>query len=272
MVKSKLLLNFVSMSFDFLELSKFNHLKYFDEPHKYFNTKGEEYVSATTFIKKFKKEFQTKVMAEAYAQKRGLKVEDVIADWDLKRDVSTVKGTAVHNMAENWWNNKSFPYDPTPAVKNFGHDIIKEKYDKCEHLFKKFWADASENLVPVKMELVVGDDEYGLAGMVDCLFWNKKSEMLEIWDYKTNKEIKTNNNFGNKMLHPISHLDECEMNTYSLQLGLYKHIIMKNTNLKIGNCYLIWIHEANDNYKIMKCNDYEAELKLMINHYLTNKK
>jgi ATP-dependent exoDNAse (exonuclease V) beta subunit len=260
------------MSFDYLELSKFNHLKYFDEPHKYFNTKGQEYISATTFIKKFKKEFETQVMAEAYAAKRGLKVEEVLADWDLKRDVSTVKGTAVHNMAENWWNNKAFPYDPSVAIKNFGLDIIKEKYDKCELLFKKFWADASENLVPVKMELVVGDDEYMIAGMVDCLFWNKKSRMLEIWDYKTNKEIKTSNNFGNKMLHPISHLDECEMNTYSLQLGLYKHIIMKNTNLKIGNRYLIWINEANDNYKVMKCHDYEAELKLMIDSYIANKK
>jgi len=260
------------MSFDYLELSKFNHLKYFDEPHKYFNTKGQEYISATTFIKKFKKEFETQIMAEAYAKRRGLKVEDVIADWDLKRDVSTVKGTAVHNMAENWWNNKAFPYDPYVALKQFGIDIIKEKYDKCELLFKKFWEDASENLVPVKMELVVGDDEYMIAGMVDCLFWNRKSQMLEIWDYKTNKEIKNSNNFGNKMLHPISHLDECEMNTYSLQLGLYKHIIMKNTNLKIGNCYLIWINEANDNYKVMKCHDYEAELKLMIDSYIANKK
>jgi hypothetical protein len=47
---------------------------------------------------------------------------------------------------------------------------------------------------------------------------------------------------------------------------------MKNTDLKIGNCYLIWIHEANDNYKVMKCHDYEAELKLMIDSYLVVKK
>jgi ATP-dependent exoDNAse (exonuclease V) beta subunit len=117
------------------------------------------------------------------------------------------------------------------------------------------------------MELVVGDDEYKIAGMVDCLFYNKKSNKLEIWDYKTNKEIKTSNNFGNKMLQPISHLDECEHNTYSLQLSLYKHIIEKNTNLEIGNCYLIWIHENNDNYKVIKCNDLHAEIKLMIEHY-----
>ena len=259
------------MSFNYIELAKFNHIKYFDEPHKYFNQKGEEYVSATTFIKKFKKEFQTQVMAEQYAAKRGLVVEEVIAEWDLKRNISTVKGTLVHNMAENWWNNKAFPYDPSVAIKSFGYDIIKEKYDKCESIFKKFWEDASENLVPVKMELVVGDDEYKIAGMVDCLFWNKKSGMLEIWDYKTNKEIKTSNAYGNKMLHPISHLDECELNTYSLQLGLYKHIIMKNTDLQIGNCYLIWIHESNDNYKVIKCNDYEAELKLMISNYMSLK-
>ena len=255
------------MSFNYLELSKFDHIKYFDEPHKYFNGDGKEYVSATTFIKKFKKEFQTQIMAEQYAAKRGLDVKDVLHDWDMKRDVSTVKGTMVHNMAENWWNNKSFPYDPSTAIKTFGHDIIKEKYDKCELIFNKFWADSSKNLIPVKMELVVADDEYEIAGMVDCLFWNKKSEMLEIWDYKTNKEIKISNNYGNKMLRPISHLDECELNTYSLQLGLYKHIIMKNTNLQIGNSYLIWIHEGNESYKVIKCNDYEAELKLMIDQY-----
>jgi hypothetical protein len=69
------------------------------------------------------------------------------------------------------------------------------------------------------------------------------------------------------MLQPISHLDECELNTYSLQLSLYKHIIEKNTNLEIGNCYLIWIHENNDNYKVIKCNDLYAEIKLMIEHY-----
>lgn len=251
------------MKFDYLELAKFNHIKYFDEPHKYY-IGSRELVSATTFIGKFKPKFDTQTMAENYAEKRGLVVEDVIADWDMKRDVSTLKGTAVHNMAENWWNNKAFPYDPSPVVKRFGVDLIREAYDKCENIFKKFWEDASENLIPVKMELVVGDEDYGVAGMVDCLFYNKKSEMLEIWDYKTNKEIKSSNNFGEKFKDPISHLDVCEMNTYSLQLGLYKHIIEKNTDLKIGNCYLIWINEKNPTYKVIQCKEMNAELMLML--------
>ena len=37
-----------------LELAKFNDVKYFDGPHKYY-VGNKEYISATTFIKKFKK-------------------------------------------------------------------------------------------------------------------------------------------------------------------------------------------------------------------------
>lgn len=246
-----------------LELAKFNDVKYFDGPHKYF-VNNVEYTSATTFIGKFKPKFETQKLAEQYAGKRGLNVKDVIADWDLKRDTSTVKGTMVHNMAENWWNNKSFPYDDSLVIKTFGIDIIKEKYEKCETIFHRFYLDASENLIPVKMELVVCDHDYKIAGMVDCLFYNKKSEMLEIWDYKTNKEIKTKNDYGEKFKKPISHLDVCEINTYSLQLSLYKHIIEKNTNLKIGNCYLLWINEKNTTYKVYQCKDMLSEIKLMV--------
>ena len=186
-----------------LELAKFNDVKYFDGPHKYY-VGNKEYISATTFIKKFKKEFETQRLAEAYADKRGLTVESVLGDWDLKRDISTVKGTLVHDMAENWWNNKSFPYDPSESVKAFGHDIIEEKFRKCETMFHVFYEQAKENLIPVKMELVVCDHDYEIAGMVDCLFYNKKSGMLEIYDYKTNKEIKMKSVYKENFKSPIS--------------------------------------------------------------------
>jgi ATP-dependent exoDNAse (exonuclease V) beta subunit len=246
-----------------LELNKFSHIKYYDEPHKYV-VNDKELTSATTFIGKFKDKFDTENIAESYATKRGLDVQDVINEWDLKRDVSTVKGSLVHNFAENWWYNKVFPYDPLPVVRKFGQDIIKDKFEKCVDIFKKFYNDAKENLIPVKMEFVVGDLDYGIAGMVDCLFYNKKSNKLEIYDYKTNKEIKTKNTYGQYFKTPISHLDYCELNTYSLQLNLYKHIIEKNTGLELGNLYLIWINEVNDTYKVIPCKDVQAEIKLML--------
>jgi hypothetical protein len=247
----------------FLELSKFNHITYFDEPHEYYSD-GKKLTSVTTFIGKFKEKFNTQGMAESYAAKRGLNVLDVISDWDYKRDFSTVKGSAVHLYAENLWNNKIFPYDPIPVVKRFGLDPIKEPFDKCVKMVEKFYHQAKANLIPVKMELVVGDMEYGIAGQIDALFYNKKAGEYQIWDYKTNKEIKTGNNFGNKMKNPISHLEECELNTYSLQLNLYKHLIEKNTNIKIGKCYLVWINEAIDDYKVIETKDLMTEVKIML--------
>ena len=246
-----------------LELSKFNDVKYYDGPHKYY-LNGKELMSATRFIGKFKPKFDTDRIAEQYAKKRGLNKQDVIDEWDLKRDTSTFKGSAVHDSAENWWNNKEFDYDSNNIIKEFGHDIIKEPFEKCKKIFLNFYNDSRKNLIPVKMELVVADSEYNIGGMVDCLFYNKKSGMLEIWDYKTNKKIGEKNDYGEKFKSPIRHLDVCEINTYSLQLGLYKHIIEKNTNLKIGNCYLIWINEKNESYKIYKCKNVEAEIILML--------
>jgi ATP-dependent exoDNAse (exonuclease V) beta subunit len=117
------------------------------------------------------------------------------------------------------------------------------------------------------MELVVGDAELGIGGMVDGLFWNQKMGELQIWDYKTNKEIATFSKYKKKMLAPINFLQECEMTTYSIQLNLYKYIIQKNTNLKIGKCYLVHIHEEQEKYNVIECLEYQDIVELLIRHY-----
>lgn len=249
-----------------LELSKFNNIKYFDEPHKYY-IDNKELTSVTTFIGKFKPKFDTETIAGNYADRNNKNVNDVKNIWEFKRDFSTTKGSALHNYAENWWNNKSYPYDASIAIKTWGTDPVKEPLDKCIKLFHKFYNDARENLIPVKMELVVGDEELGIAGTVDMLFWNKKTLEFQIWDYKTNKEIKKTNGYSQYFNKPISHLDVCEMNTYSLQLTLYKYLIEKNTNIKIGKTYMVWINEANDNYQTILCKDLITEIKIMLDFY-----
>jgi hypothetical protein len=64
---------------------------------------------------------------------------------------------------------------------------------------------------------------------------------VHITDYKTNKEIKlqgfTNwEGMTTKMQPPLSHLDDCNLNHYTLQLRLYLYIILKhNPRIKPGN-------------------------------------
>ena len=54
------------------------------------------------------------------------------------------------------------------------------------------------------------------------------------------------------------------MNTYSLQLSLYKYIIEKNTNLKLGDSYIVWFNEKNETYKPIKCYDFQKEIVKML--------
>jgi ATP-dependent exoDNAse (exonuclease V) beta subunit len=63
---------------------------------------------------------------------------------------------------------------------------------------------------------------------------------VHIIDYKTNKKIETESyvdweGFSKKMLHPVSHLDDCNYNHYNLQLSIYMYMILKhNPKLKPG--------------------------------------
>lgn len=247
------------------ELAKFKHIKYYDEPHKYFIGK-QQLVSGTAFIGKFKNKFDSKAQAKKKSAKTGIPEEELLADWDFKGDFSRTKGTFLHNYAENYWQNKIFPIDYSEVDLKFGEGLMKERLEACIELFHNFYKDASDALVPISMELVVGDAELGIGGMVDCLFWNQKMGELQIFDYKTNSEINTFSKYRNRMLAPINFLHDCELEAYSIQLNLYKYIIEKNTSLKIGKCYLVHIHEEQEKYNIIECKEYQEIIGMLINY------
>lgn len=245
------------------ELSVFNKIKYHDEPHLYF-IGDKQLVSGTTFVGMFKEKFDSKGMAEKSAKKRGISVEEVLEEWEFKGGISRTKGTLLHAFAENYWMNKIFPVDLDSYESKY--PTISERYEECKKLFVDFYNDASKALSPVAMELVVGDEELGVGGMVDCLFWNESTKSYEIWDYKTNKEINMFSKYKKRMKAPINFLHECEFEAYSIQLNLYKYIIEKNTKIKIGKLWLIHLHEEQEKYNLIQCADYQDIIKLLFEH------
>lgn len=251
------------------ELWNFSEVIYYDEPHKYYIGE-DQLISGTTFIGLFKEKFDRIGQAKKYAKNHRRTMEDVLEEWDYKGDIARTKGTLLHNYAENYWQNKVFPIN-YELYDRFGEGEMKRRLEPCIDLFHKFYEDASKSLRPVRMELVVADRELGIAGMVDCLFWNDKTKQHEIWDYKTNKEIGTFAKYGGRFKAPINYLHECEANAYSLQLSLYKYIIERNTKIKIGSMWLIHIHEDQETYNLFQCDDRTLEIKLMIDYYETNK-
>ena len=250
----------------FLELNKFNHIQFFDQEHKYV-IDGNEMISVTTFIGQYKKAFDRETQSIRIAEKRGLPVEEILAEWDLKRDISCERGSCLHAFAESYLANKIYAYPSERIKAMFGEDPIIDQVKFLTEMFKVFHHDSSKNLVPIKSEFVVGDAELGICGMVDQIYFNKKSGKLEIWDWKTNKSIEKHSAYNRKMMGPVSHLDECELNTYSLQLSLYKYLIEKNTELQFGNSYITWFNEKNESYRVFKCLSLREEVKAMILDY-----
>lgn len=246
----------------FDELNKFNGIKYIDSTHQY-HYDGIPQTSVTTFIGKFKPKFDSEKEAQKYATKRGLVYEEVLESWDYTRNYASLKGRTFHSYAENWYYNRIFEYDGDGLKNQFGESIVIN-VEKMIKLFKQFYADSKNVLVPIRSELIVGDKDYNISGTVDQLFYNKKYNELQIFDWKTNKAIDFSNAYGNRFNKPISHLEVCEFNTYSLQLSTYKHLIEKNTNLKIGNTYIVWFNELNEEYKIFKCANFEDEFQKML--------
>ena len=223
-----------------LELAKFNNIKYYDEPHEYF-IDGKKQKSVTTFIGEFKTPFDEEYWSTRKAKELKVSKEELLKEWAFKRDSACDKGSCFHAYAETYLNNKVFPWEPEKYVERYGSDILSGPLEKLREMFHDFYKKSSRSLVPIKSELVVGDEELGICGMVDQLYFNKKSSNLEIWDWKTNKEIKRENPWE-RYDAPINHLEACEFNTYSLQLSMYKYLIEKNTTINLGDCYIVWFN------------------------------
>ena len=71
--------------------------------------------------------------------------------------------------------------------------------------------------------------------------------------------------YGNKMKDCLWMLDDCEFNTYSLQLGVYKKMIEMNTNIKLGKSYLVWLSHNNDDFEIIPTKDRRVYVDQMFN-------
>lgn len=255
------------MNFEvFEELDKFSHIVYHDEPHVYYMN-GEKATSVTKLIGKAEKAFDADYWSKKKADEQDVTAEEIKAQWKYKANVACEKGTAVHEYVENYLNNKVFPY-PSGRIRPIfeGQDPVRSKFNKIIPLVHKFCDDIKGRMIPVRSEFVVGDIEYGLCGMIDQIFYNKKSGKLELWDWKTNEKIDTDSKY--KLLSPVNHVSSSKLDIYSLQLSLYKHIIQKNTNLELGDSYLTWFNESNESYEIFKCHDYESEVKDMIYTFL----
>lgn len=95
----------------------------------------------------------------------------------------------------------------------------------------------------------------GVCGQSDIV--EVSNGIITVTDYKTNKELKTRGfvNWEKKvsmMQSPVSHLEDCHLTHYALQLSMYMFMILKhNPQLKPGNLiihHIVFEEAGRDKY------------------------
>jgi ATP-dependent exoDNAse (exonuclease V) beta subunit len=262
----------------FIKLEEsFSDVIFLEKNHLYKINNGPALMSVSQIINNYEKPFDSKSIAEKVAKKRKCSIDDILKEWDFAKDYSCHKGSEFHRFVENFLARKQISLD-IDSIKNFydsrkfflKDSSIEDYKNEMKEMIKnfiKFYNWWKKDHILLKSEFVIGDSESKICGTIDNLSFNKKTKQLVIFDYKTNKDIKMKNNYGEKLLNELSFLDKCEYTKYSLQLSLYSHILEKKTSFSVPTSYIVWVN-AKENYDLIKCIDLKRESKIILNKFI----
>lgn len=189
----------------------------FNEGDHTYSKDGKPYLSGSTFAHMFEKEFPRDAIAQKVSDKTGNEVEDVLAAWDAKGQISLDYGTLIHKCVESFLN---FGADATPSNQYLA-DIIGD------------WDDVFDDLLAGggAPEYFVQDDLHQLCGVIDFLDTTNHA----IYDWKTGDiHQKVQNTLGKEWPND-------RLSLYTLQLNFYRYICEQN-GVKIKNLYIGWLN------------------------------
>ncbi len=237
-------------------------VKFLPEDHKYVSVDPAEdisWMSVTSLISKLKQPFEAEKIAEKSSKNKrskwyGMTKDQILSVWKAESERAITVGNWYHNQREE---------------DLLGLDSI-ERHGKVIPIMQP-QADTSGLKVAPDQRLTDGMypehfvymKSLGICGQSDLV--EVIDGVVHITDYKTNKEIRSESykdweGLSQKMNHPVSHLDDCNLNHYNLQLSIYMYMILKhNPRLKPGTLmiqHIMFEDEGKDpnGYPILKTN------------------
>ena len=186
------------------------------EDHTY-TKNGLPYLSGSTFAHMFEKEFPREAIAQKVADKNGNEVEDILAMWDDKGEVSLQYGTLIHKCIENQLAHGS---DASP-----NNEYLKTIVEDWEEVFGDLMGTDGAP------EHFVQDDTHQLCGVID--FYDTADHT--IYDWKTGDiHQKLNHTLGKDFPND-------RLSLYTLQLNFYRYIC-EQTGQKINKLVIGWLN------------------------------
>lgn len=228
------------------------NLTFKEDTHQYFASNGKELISVSTLIKFFSPKFDpTGQILIRCAEKKGISPAELKKQWENEKNEAADKGKNFHRQAEYWAKNKKI--DRKGDYKDVVKQITKIPFEG--------------SLYP---EVAVASVELGIAGTIDLIDEYKKKQ-VNIWDWKTNKELKKKSFYRREggyqmMLEPVSHLMDCNFVHYSLQLHIYG-IILEDNGYWVNDKTIVYINPKNRLIELHPILPLKREAENIIDYY-----
>lgn len=195
-------------------------IDYDDSTHTY-SYRGRRYTSATQVIDLFSNEFDSHEQAKAYATKTTQTPEHWLDRWEDIAEIARRRGNWLHGLKEDITRNRG-------SFNMFGQPFIVRNVEL--YGIQQRLSELPDGLYP---ELILWNHEYGIAGRADGVILHtlhNGHRIAHVFDYKTNRFIRTRSwrdKYGNyiTMKAPLSHIMDCAMQHYYLQLSLYQFML-----------------------------------------------
>ncbi len=205
-------------------MSKFIELS--EKDHVYYDKYGNKYTSISELVGSLMPVFPASIVARAIAKKEEKSVEDVLAEWEMKRDRAVVHGNHIHANIESFLEK----------------DTCNDEYmlPFLNKLKKEF-----ENYGSIRCEKDVAySKDHQVAGTPDIKAYRSR-KIMDIFDFKTNLErgIQYQDKYKKYMSIPVEHLEACNYNEYAIKLSLYGLLTEITEGYKIGCLGLYYISD-----------------------------
>lgn len=219
------------------------------QKHVYTNSfTGEEYVSVTTLLNRFKKPFDSKSAAERVAQREGKTPEEIQKLWKDINSESKKRGTEIHNVIEKYIKQNTITK---------GYENLIESYNSLNI--------ANENNEILSEEKLYSH-RHKLAGTTDIIRLESKGG-FSIFDIKTNKKFNFFSPYGEKLLAPLNHLPSCEYTIYSLQLSLYAYMYQELTGRHVNQLGVLYYNISKNNFDYYPTVYMKQDIISLLKHY-----
>jgi hypothetical protein len=235
-------------------------MRFIEETHKY-TEDNLDYIPVTYFLKSFQPWVDWDKEAEKKAKKLGLTKEELLKQWDEKKNKAAERGTAFHKIMEDMYlnskeivvDNTACPVSAVATVDGVKEDTSMKLQDNTVYTEKMIWSP-----------------KYRICGTADLV--EVINGKINVKDYKTNEKLDWEGwkhpILGTKRLKmPVSHLDDCNGSIYTLQINTYMYMLLQqNRHLKIGDMKILHVAFTEDGHNIVEhpVRNMQQEVKAML--------